>query len=142
MRVFSVDTRRQRMTSTALRSAMSALTRRLGAGELTAMDRDQICKELATDLRDMHVIALDEPVVARAAGLVARHSLRTLDAIQKQSGAIAALPLSDSLKRASDDGKVVAGAVARQGLWRAQTPQCFRYSDILAAHRAGAGQGP
>ena len=74
------------------------------------------------------------PLVSRAV------ITRTLDAIQKQSGAIAALPLSDSLKRASDDGKVVAGDVARQGLWRAQTPQCFLYSDILAAHRAGAGQ--
>ena len=34
---------------------------------------------------------------------------------------------------------MVAGAVAREGLWRAQTPQGFRYQEILDAHRAAAG---
>jgi 2-C-methyl-D-erythritol 4-phosphate cytidylyltransferase/2-C-methyl-D-erythritol 2,4-cyclodiphosphate synthase len=64
---------------------------------------------------------------------------RTLDALAENAGAIAALPLSDSLKRA--DGGFIAGDVARDGLWRAQTPQTFRYGDILAAHRAAQGLG-
>ena len=64
---------------------------------------------------------------------------RTLDALADNVGAIAALPLSDSLKRAVDGGDHIAGDVARAGLWRAQTPQTFRYADILAAHRAAEG---
>jgi 2-C-methyl-D-erythritol 4-phosphate cytidylyltransferase/2-C-methyl-D-erythritol 2,4-cyclodiphosphate synthase len=36
------------------------------------------------------------------------------------------------------DGRI-AGTVPRDGLWRAQTPQGFRFAEILAAHRAAAG---
>lgn len=63
----------------------------------------------------------------------------TLDALASHDGALAAVPLSDSLKRAAPESDVVAGAVARDGLWRAQTPQGFRYPAILDAHRAAAG---
>ena len=63
---------------------------------------------------------------------------RVLDALQQAAGAITALPVVDTLKR-DRDGRV-AGTVARAGLWRAQTPQGFRYDEILAAHRAAAGQ--
>lgn len=45
-----------------------------------------------------------------------------------------ALPVTDTLKRA-EDGRVT-GTVARAGLYRAQTPQGFRFDAILAAHRA------
>jgi 2-C-methyl-D-erythritol 4-phosphate cytidylyltransferase/2-C-methyl-D-erythritol 2,4-cyclodiphosphate synthase len=49
-----------------------------------------------------------------------------------------ALPVTDTLKRA--EGGIVAGTVPREGLWRVQTPQGFRFAPILAAHRAAAGQ--
>ena len=62
---------------------------------------------------------------------------RVLDGLDGTPGAIAALPLSDTLKRAGPDG-TVADTVSRHGLWRAQTPQGFRYPDILSAHRAAA----
>ncbi len=52
------------------------------------------------------------------------------------SGVIVAVPVVDSLKRASG-GQLTA--VDRKDLWRAQTPQAFRYADILRAHRAAAG---
>lgn len=55
-------------------------------------------------------------------------------------GALAALPLADTLKRA-DDGAMVAATIPRQRLWRAQTPQVFRFDRILAAHRAAATLG-
>ncbi|MFN4281914.1 MAG: bifunctional 2-C-methyl-D-erythritol 4-phosphate cytidylyltransferase/2-C-methyl-D-erythritol 2,4-cyclodiphosphate synthase [Alphaproteobacteria bacterium] len=61
---------------------------------------------------------------------------RSLDALADHPGVIAAVPLADSLKRADASGARVAGSVARDALWRAQTPQAFRYADILAAHRA------
>lgn len=49
-----------------------------------------------------------------------------------------ALPVTDTLKRAADG--IVTGTVPREGLWRVQTPQGFRFAPILAAHRAHAGQ--
>ena len=65
----------------------------------------------------------------------------TLDALDAHDGAIAALAVSDSLKQAApgDALAVVTGSVPRENLWRAQTPQGFRYQAILDAHRAAAG---
>lgn len=60
---------------------------------------------------------------------------RVVDAVP----AIAALPIVDTLKRA-EGGKAAAGP-ARDGLWRAQTPQGFPYPALRDAHRAARG-GP
>jgi len=62
---------------------------------------------------------------------------RTLAALDDAAGAVVAVPVTDTLKRAA--GENVAGTVERAGLWRAQTPQGFRYADILAAHRRAKG---
>ena len=62
---------------------------------------------------------------------------RSLDALASHDGAIAAVPVTDSIKRA--DGATIVDAVDRTGLWRAQTPQTFRFAAILAAHRAAVG---
>jgi len=55
-------------------------------------------------------------------------------ALAEAPGAIPAAPVADTLKR------VVAGAITetvpRDGLFRAQTPQAFRFATLLAAHRA------
>jgi 2-C-methyl-D-erythritol 4-phosphate cytidylyltransferase / 2-C-methyl-D-erythritol 2,4-cyclodiphosphate synthase len=61
---------------------------------------------------------------------------RSLAALDSHAGAIAAVPVTDSLKRGAQG--VIAGTVPRADLWRAQTPQSFRFNDILAAHRAAA----
>lgn len=58
-----------------------------------------------------------------------------IDALGSAEGAIAALPVADTLKRGNEMGGI-AGTVARDGLWRAQTPQGFRFDTIYAAHRA------
>jgi len=63
---------------------------------------------------------------------------RVLAALREAPGAIAALPVVDSLRRAAA-GRVT-GTVERDDLWRAQTPQGFRYAAILAAHRAAEGE--
>ncbi|HYH39540.1 MAG TPA: bifunctional 2-C-methyl-D-erythritol 4-phosphate cytidylyltransferase/2-C-methyl-D-erythritol 2,4-cyclodiphosphate synthase [Azospirillum sp.] len=60
-----------------------------------------------------------------------------VDALAEAPGALAAVPVADTLKRG--DGGNVAGTVDRTALWRAQTPQGFRYPEILAAHRDAAG---
>jgi 2-C-methyl-D-erythritol 4-phosphate cytidylyltransferase / 2-C-methyl-D-erythritol 2,4-cyclodiphosphate synthase len=62
---------------------------------------------------------------------------RVIEALSEAPGAIAALPVADTLKRA-DAGNRVTGTIDRAGLWRAQTPQGFRFPDILAAHEAAA----
>ena len=55
---------------------------------------------------------------------------RLLAALTGFPGAIPVLPVVDSLHR---EGK---GKVAREDLYRVQTPQAFRFAGILAAHRA------
>jgi 2-C-methyl-D-erythritol 4-phosphate cytidylyltransferase/2-C-methyl-D-erythritol 2,4-cyclodiphosphate synthase len=67
---------------------------------------------------------------------------RTLAALAASAGAIAALPVTDTLKRSRSGamgGAAIAATVDRNGLWRAQTPQGFRFAEILAAHRTAAG---
>ncbi len=64
---------------------------------------------------------------------------RVLDALESQPGAIPVLAVSDTLKRGFEG--LVTATVERQGLWRAQTPQGFRYRDILDAHRKFSGAG-
>jgi 2-C-methyl-D-erythritol 4-phosphate cytidylyltransferase/2-C-methyl-D-erythritol 2,4-cyclodiphosphate synthase len=58
---------------------------------------------------------------------------RVLAALGQSPGALAAVPLADTLKQAGPDNRVAA-TIDRAGLWRAQTPQGFRFADILAAH--------
>ena len=65
---------------------------------------------------------------------------RVLGALAQWPGAIAALPLADTLKKAGPGG-LIAATVDRAGLWRAQTPQGFRFADILAAHERARAAG-
>ncbi len=65
---------------------------------------------------------------------------RVLAALTTSTGALPALPVPDTLKRADAAGNV-AGTVDRSDLWRAETPQGFRYPEILAAHRAAEASG-
>jgi 2-C-methyl-D-erythritol 4-phosphate cytidylyltransferase / 2-C-methyl-D-erythritol 2,4-cyclodiphosphate synthase len=65
---------------------------------------------------------------------------RVLGALDHTPGAIAALPLADTLKRVGPDQRV-ATTLDRTQIWRAQTPQGFRFADILAAHAAAATAG-
>ncbi|WFU03382.1 bifunctional 2-C-methyl-D-erythritol 4-phosphate cytidylyltransferase/2-C-methyl-D-erythritol 2,4-cyclodiphosphate synthase [Rhizobium sp. CB3171] len=50
-----------------------------------------------------------------------------------------AMPVTDTLKRADAAGLVIE-TVPRSGLYAAQTPQSFRYADILAAHEKAAAE--
>lgn len=55
-------------------------------------------------------------------------------ALDEADGAFAAIPVVDALW-SSRDGLAEA-PVPRDGLWRAQTPQGFRFEKILAAHQS------
>ncbi|MEO8559005.1 MAG: bifunctional 2-C-methyl-D-erythritol 4-phosphate cytidylyltransferase/2-C-methyl-D-erythritol 2,4-cyclodiphosphate synthase [Rhodospirillales bacterium] len=65
------------------------------------------------------------------AGLVAS----LIEQASRHGGAIAALQVVDTLKRGRD---TIAATVARDRLWQAQTPQVFRFTAILEAHREAA----
>jgi 2-C-methyl-D-erythritol 4-phosphate cytidylyltransferase/2-C-methyl-D-erythritol 2,4-cyclodiphosphate synthase len=57
-------------------------------------------------------------------------------ALDNADGAIPAVPVADTLKRVA--GSLVSATVAREGIYRAQTPQAFRFDVLLAAHLAAA----
>jgi len=68
------------------------------------------------------------------------HVERLLAALELADGAVPALPVPDTLKRGQD---LVDATVSREGLWRAQTPQAFRFGKLKAAYRRWpAGEEP
>lgn len=58
---------------------------------------------------------------------------RVIAALADTDGAFAALPIVDALWQTN--GAQATTPVPRDGLWRAQTPQGFRFDAILSAHR-------
>jgi 2-C-methyl-D-erythritol 4-phosphate cytidylyltransferase len=60
---------------------------------------------------------------------------RVIDEARRGHGAVAALPVVDTLKRVDADGRIVE-TVDRAGLWRAQTPQAFPRALLELAHHA------
>ncbi len=62
---------------------------------------------------------------------------RLIAALTVQPAAIPVLPVVDSLAEERDG--MMHGAADRDKLRRVQTPQAFRYAEILAAHRAWTG---
>lgn len=65
---------------------------------------------------------------------------RVIEAARKGTGAIAALPVIDTLKEVDADGRIVR-TVDRAHLWRAQTPQGFPREMIFRAHREARAAG-
>ena len=62
---------------------------------------------------------------------------RLIAALETSPGAIPVLPVVDSVVRG--DLGMMAEPVAREALHRVQTPQAFRFGDILGAHRTWNG---
>jgi 2-C-methyl-D-erythritol 4-phosphate cytidylyltransferase/2-C-methyl-D-erythritol 2,4-cyclodiphosphate synthase len=83
----------------------------------------------APDLVLIHDVA--RPLVSQ--DLIAR----VVDALGTADAAAPALAVTDAIWR-GEDGRV-AGTLDRSGLWRAQTPQGFRFDLILRAHRHHGG---
>ena len=98
--------------------------------------------------RDASVRAGLEALVPFAPELVLIHDVarpcvthaliaRVVEALAEADAAAPALAVTDALWR-GEAGRV-AGTVDRTGLWRAQTPQGFRFPLILEAHRRHGG---
>lgn len=64
---------------------------------------------------------------------------RVLRAVGAGVGAIAAVPVTDTLKRVED--RRITATVDRSALWRAQTPQGFPRAMIADAYRRAAEEG-
>jgi 2-C-methyl-D-erythritol 4-phosphate cytidylyltransferase/2-C-methyl-D-erythritol 2,4-cyclodiphosphate synthase len=63
---------------------------------------------------------------------------RVREALDRHDGAVPALAIADTIKQVKAGH--VRGTLPRDGLWRAQTPQGFRFHEILDAHRTAAGR--
>ncbi len=57
-----------------------------------------------------------------------------LDAAEETGAAIAAVPITDTIKMVADDF-TIQGTPPRKSLWAAQTPQVFRYDIIVNAYQ-------
>lgn len=59
---------------------------------------------------------------------------RVVQELANYKGVIPAIPVTDTIKRASQN-RIIETTIDRRDLYQAQTPQGFEYSTILAAHR-------
>ena len=85
----------------------------------------------------------DEPVLVHDAArpLLSRQTIdNVLKALEDADGALPALPVADTLKRAEPDQNPVT--TSREHLWRAQTPQAARRQALLSAYDAWSGPEP
>jgi 2-C-methyl-D-erythritol 4-phosphate cytidylyltransferase/2-C-methyl-D-erythritol 2,4-cyclodiphosphate synthase len=106
---------------------------RLVTGGVTRQDSVRNGLEALATEAPAHVLIHDAARPVLAGEVVER--LRA--ALAEQPGAIPVLPVIDSLAHA--DGAVMGAPAQRDALRRVQTPQAFRYPDILAAHRTWDG---
>lgn len=98
-------------------AALAAVSGRIGAEDWVLVhDAARPCLD-AEDLRRLVAELADDPV-----------------------GGILAAPVVDTLKRADDDGRIAA-TVERKGLWRALTPQMFRYGLLRSALASALADG-
>ncbi len=65
---------------------------------------------------------------------------RIIEAANSHGAAISALPAKDTVKEVDNNEKVVM-TYDRSLVWLVQTPQVFRYKDILAAHQKAFQEG-
>lgn len=118
----------------------------LASDALAGLDHCRLVTGGAT--RQQSVCRALEALVADAPDLVLIHDAARPDlpqavtqalvaALADAPGAIPVLPVVDSIAIAADG--MMAGKADRDTMRRVQTPQAFRYPDILAAHKAWNG---
>ncbi len=107
---------------------------RLVTGGATRQDSVRLALEAISNTASGAVLIHD----AARPGLTSDVIARLLGALEKRSGAIPVLPVVDSMIRSEHD--LMVGDAKRDELRRVQTPQAFRFNDILAAHRTWRGE--
>ncbi len=63
-----------------------------------------------------------------------------IEAAARIGGAIAAIPVADTLKRV-EGGRSIQSTLTRSGLWQAQTPQAFHRALLVEAHARASRDG-
>jgi len=103
-------------------------------GGAERQDSVRLGLEALEALQPAKVLIQDGARPLASAGLITR----VVDALDDHPAALPCVLVTDTLKRVADG--IVGDTVDRTGLARAQTPQGFRFADILTAHRAVAGE--
>lgn len=87
-------------------------------------------------LESLSSMAPDYVLIHDAARPFVSHEIidRVIEALGRSKGAIAAIPIYDTLKKS--DGDFILETVDRKALWQAQTPQGFHFRDIYEAHKS------
>jgi len=100
---------------------------------------DTRAKSVRNGLEQLSSFSPQKVLIHDAARPFLTHAVidRVVTALDVDDGACAALPVVDALWKS--DSNRAQSQVPRDGLWRAQTPQGFTFSKILAAHRAHDG---
>ncbi len=107
---------------------------KLAAGGSERQDSVRIALQLTSAESDLIIVHdAARPFATR------RNFEACLEAASRAGGAIVAVPVSDTLKRA--EGKIIGATVAREGLWQAQTPQAFQRELLIRAHQRAAADG-
>lgn len=66
--------------------------------------------------------------------------MKCLDAAMQFGGAVPAKPVTDTIKRAENSGKIIE-TVDRSALWRVETPQVFSLAALKAAYKLADADG-
>lgn len=101
---------------------------RVVAGGLRRQDSVANAFHLVSDRCDL-VIVHDAARPFVTAAVISR----TIGAAADSGAALAALPVSDTVKRGTADGRVVAETLPREAIYLAQTPQAFRREVLQSA---------
>lgn len=64
----------------------------------------------------------------------------TINTARQKGAATAAIPTKDTIKRVDNKTRQIIETLNRNELWNIQTPQVFKYQEILKAHQKFAGQ--
>jgi len=98
-------------------------------------ERQQSVTAGLSRLKDCHWVVIHDG----ARPLVTEDLIRNgLKAAKESGAAVAAVPVTDTIKLAGDDW-FVQGTPPRRNLWLVQTPQVFRFDIITEAHRRAEG---
>lgn len=121
------------------RARATAINAALGAGALLVEGGATRTASVRAALEALVDSGVTQVLIHDGARPLVRPALiaRLLAALDQGAAAAPALAVTDALWRGT--GGQVSGAQDRNGLYRAQTPQAFRFAAILAAHRAHTG---
>jgi 2-C-methyl-D-erythritol 4-phosphate cytidylyltransferase len=116
----------------AVAARRSRLVATAAGGEQRAHSVINALRALAPRVRDDDWIMVHD--AARPCFCAADLAVLKRELASHAVGGLLAVPLADTLKRAGDATPAeVAATIDRSGLWRAATPQVFRFGALLAA---------